>query len=43
VPNVLLSVPYGDHAYDVAWGDLGAQITRKVLADFLARYLPATE
>jgi acetyl esterase/lipase len=43
VPNVLLSVPYGEHAYDLAWGDLGAQITRKVLADFLARYLPATE
>jgi acetyl esterase/lipase len=43
VPNVLLSVPYGDHAYDLAWGDLGAQITRKVLADFLERYLPAGE
>jgi len=43
VPNALLSVPYGEHAYDLAWGDLGAQITRKVLADFLERYLPARE
>lgn len=43
VANALLSVPYGEHAYDLAWGDLGAQITRKVLADFLAQYLPARE
>lgn len=42
VPNELVSVPYGDHAYDVAWGSLGGQITRHALADFLARYLPAT-
>jgi acetyl esterase/lipase len=42
VPNELVSVPYGDHAYDVAWGSLGGQITRHALANFLARYLPAT-
>jgi acetyl esterase/lipase len=42
-PYALLSLPYGEHAYDLAWGGLGAQITRKVLADFLARYLPARD
>ena len=42
VANELVSVPYGDHAYDFAWGSLGGQITRHALADFLARYLPAT-
>jgi acetyl esterase/lipase len=42
VPNELVGVPYGEHAYDVAWGSLGGQITRHALADFLARYLPAT-
>jgi acetyl esterase/lipase len=43
VPNQWLSVPYGEHAYDLMWGGLGAQITRKVAADFLAKYLPARE
>jgi acetyl esterase/lipase len=43
VANELVSVPYGDHAYDVAWGSLGGQITRHALAEFLARYLPAYE
>jgi acetyl esterase/lipase len=43
VANELVSVPYGDHAYDVAWGSLGGQITRHALADFLARYLPARQ
>ncbi len=42
VPNELVSVPYGEHAYDIPWGSLGGQITRHALADFLARYLPAT-
>jgi acetyl esterase/lipase len=42
VPNTLVTVPYGEHAYDVAWGSLGAQITRQALADFLREYLPAT-
>jgi acetyl esterase/lipase len=41
VPNELLCVTYGEHGYDLAWGSLGGQITRKVVADFLARYLPA--
>lgn len=42
VPNVLVTIPYSDHAYDIAWGSLGAQITRQALSDFLAKYLPAT-
>ena len=42
VANELVSVPYGEHAYDVVWGSLGGQITRHALSDFLARYLPAT-
>jgi acetyl esterase len=42
VPNQLLGVPYSDHAYDLAWGGIGGQITRKVVADFLERYLPPT-
>ena len=41
VPNAWLSVPYGEHGYDLVWGGLGGQITRKVVADFLERYLPA--
>jgi acetyl esterase/lipase len=40
VPNVLVAVPYNDHAYDVAWGSLGSQMTQQALADFLAKYLP---
>lgn len=43
VPNVFLALPYNDHAYDVLWGSLGGQITRRVLEDFLQKYLPATE
>jgi acetyl esterase/lipase len=43
VPNVYLSVPFGEHGYDMMWGSLGAQITRKVAADFLEKYLPARE
>jgi acetyl esterase len=41
VPVELVSVPFGEHAFDIAWGSLGGQITREALADFLARYLPA--
>jgi acetyl esterase len=43
VPNQLLSVPYGEHGYDSMWGGLGAQITRHVADEFLAKYLPARE
>ncbi|HKV06302.1 MAG TPA: alpha/beta hydrolase [Candidatus Acidoferrales bacterium] len=43
VPNELVTVPYGEHGYDLLWGSLGGQITRKRVADFLARYLPPTE
>ena len=41
VPTAWLSVPYGEHGYDLVWGGLGGQITRKVVADFLEKYLPA--
>lgn len=41
VSNAWLSVPYGEHGYDLVWGGLGGQITRKVVADFLEQYLPA--
>jgi acetyl esterase/lipase len=41
VPTVWLSVPYGEHGYDLVWGSLGGQITRKVVADFLESHLPA--
>lgn len=41
VPTAWLSVPYGEHGYDLVWGSLGGQITRKVVADFLEEHLPA--
>ena len=41
VPNVLLAVPYSDHAYDALWGSIGGQITRHVLGDFLSQHFPA--
>jgi acetyl esterase/lipase len=41
VPTASLSVPYGEHGYDLVWGSLGGQITRKVAADFLEKHLPA--
>jgi acetyl esterase/lipase len=41
VPTAWLSVPYGEHGYDLVWGSLGSQITRTVLADFLEKHLPA--
>lgn len=40
VPHELVPIPYGEHAYDVAWGDWGTQISRKVFGDFLTRYFP---
>jgi acetyl esterase/lipase len=43
VPNVLVAVPYSDHAFDALPGSLGSQITRHALAEFLTHYLPATE
>jgi hypothetical protein len=36
----VLGLPYSDHAYDLVWGGIGGQVTRKVLADFLERFLP---
>ena len=41
VPTEWLSVPYGEHGYDLVWGSLGGQMTRKVVADFLESHLPA--
>ncbi len=41
VPNVLVAVPYGDHGFDTAWGSLGGQVTRHVVAGFLEKYAPA--
>jgi acetyl esterase/lipase len=42
VPNVMVTIPYGEHGYDLFWGSIGAQITRQAVADFLAKYLPPT-
>lgn len=39
VPHVALGLPYGTHAYDVAWGAFTSQITRGVLDRFLAQHL----
>jgi acetyl esterase/lipase len=41
VPNVLVTIPYAEHGYDIAWNGVGTQITRHAAADFLERYLPA--
>jgi acetyl esterase/lipase len=42
VPNILFTVPYGEHGYDIAWSGLGTQITRHVLEEFLQKYFPVT-
>ncbi len=39
VPHMLIDVPYSDHAYDAAWGSLGAQITRSAVEQFLMQNL----
>jgi acetyl esterase/lipase len=38
VSNILLTIPYSDHAFDMVWGSLGGQITRRALVEFLTRY-----
>jgi acetyl esterase len=43
VANQLVAIPYNEHAYDLIWGSLGAQITRRALERFLVQYLPPTE
>jgi acetyl esterase/lipase len=43
VPNMLVAIPYGEHAYDLIWGSLGAQITRHAAEKFLNQYLPVAE
>lgn len=40
IANELVAIPYSEHAYDLMWGSLGAQITRHALEQFLAQYLP---
>ncbi|MGH3952379.1 MAG: alpha/beta hydrolase fold domain-containing protein [Pseudonocardiaceae bacterium] len=39
VPHTALSLPYGRHVFDVAWGAFTTQITRHVLGEFLAANL----
>jgi acetyl esterase/lipase len=41
VPNELVTIPYADHGFDVAWGGIGGQITRHAAAEFLQKYLPS--
>ncbi len=41
VPNELVTIPYADHGFDVAWGSIGAQITRHAAGEFLQKYLPS--
>jgi acetyl esterase/lipase len=41
VPNLLVTIPYAEHGYDIAWNSVGTQITRHAAAEFLDRYLPA--
>ena len=40
VENVVVAIPYMDHAYDLAWGGLGTQITRHQVEAFLRRVVP---
>ncbi len=40
IPFSLVRVPYGEHAYDLVWGSLGAQISRHVAGEFLQTHLP---
>jgi acetyl esterase/lipase len=39
VPNQLVTIPYADHGFDVAWGSIGGQITRHAGGEFLQKYL----
>jgi acetyl esterase/lipase len=43
VPVKLLRIPVGEHGYDLVWGSIGGQVTRKVVGDFLDKYLPVNE
>lgn len=40
IPHDLVPIPYGEHAYDLTWGDWGTQISRKAFGDFLNRHFP---
>lgn len=41
VPNELVTIPYADHGFDVAWGSIGGQIVRHAAGEFLQKYLPS--
>ncbi|HKD65084.1 MAG TPA: prolyl oligopeptidase family serine peptidase [Candidatus Acidoferrales bacterium] len=41
VPSDLVTIPYADHGFDVAWGSIGGQITRHTAGEFLQKYLPS--
>ena len=41
VPNELVTIPYSDHGFDVAWGSIGGQIARHAAGEFLQKYLPS--
>lgn len=43
VPNELVTIPYADHGFDVAWGSIGGQITRHAAGEFLQKYLPGAQ
>ncbi|MFI9511075.1 alpha/beta hydrolase fold domain-containing protein [Nocardia sp. NPDC052566] len=42
VEHQLLSIPFGEHAYDFTWGDWGTQMSRTVFAEFLRQHFPAS-
>ena len=42
VPNELVTIPYADHGFDVAWGSIGGQIVRHAAGEFLQKYLPSS-
>ncbi|WP_282782329.1 alpha/beta hydrolase [Nocardia sp. CC201C] len=39
VAHELLSIPYGEHAYDINWGDWGTQLSRHAFDRFLERHV----
>lgn len=43
VTHSVVVVPYSDHAYDLLWGSLGAQITRHAAGEFLRKNMPARQ
>jgi len=41
VRHELVTIPYADHGFDVAWGSIGGQIVRQAAGEFLQKYLPS--